>query len=157
MQKFIDMTIKPVLIIGGLGTAAAGLDAFLPAVCGRKHTEDDVHPRVHDLRAALGHHGLPDGRLHGRGRLHRGLARAHFALWHDRKSLYGLSGLNQSGPGFFRWICCPGRDGFSYHGLVRAVFHFTEAQCADVIGQSEQSWKDYTVQLNYRYNRNYSQ
>ena len=30
MQKFIDKTIKPVLIIGGLGTAAAGLDAFLP-------------------------------------------------------------------------------------------------------------------------------
>ena len=30
MQKFIDVTIKPVLIIGGLGTAAAGLDAFFP-------------------------------------------------------------------------------------------------------------------------------
>jgi hypothetical protein len=30
MQKFIDMTIKPVLIIGGLATAAAGLDAFFP-------------------------------------------------------------------------------------------------------------------------------
>ena len=30
MQKFIDKTIKPVLIIGGLGTAAAGLDAFFP-------------------------------------------------------------------------------------------------------------------------------
>jgi hypothetical protein len=30
IQKFIDVTIKPVLIIGGLGTAAAGLDAFFP-------------------------------------------------------------------------------------------------------------------------------
>jgi hypothetical protein len=30
MQKFIDATIKPVLIIGGLGTAAAGLYAFFP-------------------------------------------------------------------------------------------------------------------------------
>jgi len=30
MQKFIDKTIKPVLIIGGLGTAAANLDAFFP-------------------------------------------------------------------------------------------------------------------------------
>ena len=30
MHKFIDVTIKPVLIIGGIGTAAAGLDAFFP-------------------------------------------------------------------------------------------------------------------------------
>jgi hypothetical protein len=30
MKKFIDVTIKPVLIIGGLGTAAAGINAFLP-------------------------------------------------------------------------------------------------------------------------------
>ncbi len=30
MQKFIDVTIKPVLIVGGLGTALAGVDAFLP-------------------------------------------------------------------------------------------------------------------------------
>ncbi len=30
MQKFIDVTIKPVLIIGGLATALAGLDAFFP-------------------------------------------------------------------------------------------------------------------------------
>ena len=30
MQKFIDVTIKPVLIIGGAGTALAGLDAFFP-------------------------------------------------------------------------------------------------------------------------------
>jgi len=30
MKKFIDVTIKPVLIIGGLGTAAAGLNAFFP-------------------------------------------------------------------------------------------------------------------------------
>jgi hypothetical protein len=30
MQKFIDATIKPVLIIGGLGTAAGGLYAFFP-------------------------------------------------------------------------------------------------------------------------------
>ena len=30
LQTFIDKTIKPVLIIGGLGTAAAGLNAFLP-------------------------------------------------------------------------------------------------------------------------------
>ena len=28
MQKFIDKTIKPVLIIGGLGTAAAGMNAY---------------------------------------------------------------------------------------------------------------------------------
>ena len=30
MMKFIDKTVKPVLILGGLGTAAAGLYAFLP-------------------------------------------------------------------------------------------------------------------------------
>ena len=30
MQKFIDLTIKPVLIIGGAGTALAGLNAFFP-------------------------------------------------------------------------------------------------------------------------------
>jgi hypothetical protein len=30
MQKFIDVTIKPVLIVGGLGTAAAGLYGFFP-------------------------------------------------------------------------------------------------------------------------------
>ena len=30
MKKFIDVTIKPVLIIGGLGTAAAFLYAFWP-------------------------------------------------------------------------------------------------------------------------------
>jgi hypothetical protein len=30
MQWFIDKTIKPVLIIGGLATAAAGLYAFFP-------------------------------------------------------------------------------------------------------------------------------
>ncbi len=30
MQKFIDVTIKPVLIIGGAGTALAALDAFFP-------------------------------------------------------------------------------------------------------------------------------
>jgi hypothetical protein len=30
VRKFIDVTIKPVLIIGGLGTAAAGLYAFFP-------------------------------------------------------------------------------------------------------------------------------
>ncbi len=30
MQKFIDVTIKPVLIIGGIGTALAGLNAFAP-------------------------------------------------------------------------------------------------------------------------------
>ena len=30
MQKFIDVTIKPVLFIGGIGTALAGVNAFLP-------------------------------------------------------------------------------------------------------------------------------
>ncbi len=30
MQKFIDVTLKPVLIIGGIGTALAGVNAFLP-------------------------------------------------------------------------------------------------------------------------------
>ncbi len=30
MQKFIDVTLKPVLIIGGLGTAVAGVNAFFP-------------------------------------------------------------------------------------------------------------------------------
>ena len=30
MKKFIDVTIKPFLIIGGAGTALAGLNAFLP-------------------------------------------------------------------------------------------------------------------------------
>ena len=30
MKRFIDRTLKPVLIIGGLGTAAAGLYAFWP-------------------------------------------------------------------------------------------------------------------------------
>ena len=30
MSAFIDKTIKPVLIVGGIGTALAGLDAFAP-------------------------------------------------------------------------------------------------------------------------------
>ena len=30
MNKFIDKTIKPVLIVGGIGTALAGANAFLP-------------------------------------------------------------------------------------------------------------------------------
>ncbi len=30
MHKFINLTIKPVLIIGGAGTALAGIDAFFP-------------------------------------------------------------------------------------------------------------------------------
>lgn len=30
MKKFIDLTIKPVLIIGGIGTALAGANAFAP-------------------------------------------------------------------------------------------------------------------------------
>jgi hypothetical protein len=30
MQKFIDITIKPLLIIGGVGTALAGANAFFP-------------------------------------------------------------------------------------------------------------------------------
>ncbi len=30
MNTFIEKTIKPVLIVGGVGTALAGLDAFLP-------------------------------------------------------------------------------------------------------------------------------
>ncbi len=30
MKKFIDITIKPVLIIGGIGTALAGANAFAP-------------------------------------------------------------------------------------------------------------------------------
>ena len=30
MKKFIDLTIKPVLIIGGVGTALAGANAFFP-------------------------------------------------------------------------------------------------------------------------------
>ena len=30
MNTFIEKTIKPVLIVGGIGTALAGLDAFLP-------------------------------------------------------------------------------------------------------------------------------
>ena len=30
MRRFIELTIKPVLVIGGVATAAAGLNAFLP-------------------------------------------------------------------------------------------------------------------------------
>ena len=30
MQKFIDSTIKPFFIIGGIGTAAASMNAFFP-------------------------------------------------------------------------------------------------------------------------------
>ncbi len=30
MKKLIDTTIKPVLVLGGLGTALAGADAFFP-------------------------------------------------------------------------------------------------------------------------------
>jgi hypothetical protein len=30
MKKFVNKTIKPLLIIGGLGTALAGLNAFFP-------------------------------------------------------------------------------------------------------------------------------
>lgn len=30
MKRFIDKTIKPVLIVGGIGTTLAGINAFLP-------------------------------------------------------------------------------------------------------------------------------
>ena len=44
MRKFIDMTIKPVLIIGGLGTAAAGVDAFFPRFAVEKVQKLDFVP-----------------------------------------------------------------------------------------------------------------
>ena len=53
MQKFIDLTIKPVLIIGGVGTSLAGLNAFFPRfavekICAAspKHLEEQkaCHP-----------------------------------------------------------------------------------------------------------------
>ena len=30
MKRFIDMTLNPVLIIGGIGTAAGNLNVFIP-------------------------------------------------------------------------------------------------------------------------------
>ncbi len=36
MKSFIDKTIKPFLVLGGLGTCAAGLYAFLPVVAVEK-------------------------------------------------------------------------------------------------------------------------
>ena len=44
MRKFIDMTIKPVLIVGGLGTAAAGVDAFFPRFAVEKVQKLDFVP-----------------------------------------------------------------------------------------------------------------
>ncbi len=44
MQKFIDLTIKPVLIIGGAGTALAGLNAFFPRFAVEKVQELEFIP-----------------------------------------------------------------------------------------------------------------
>ena len=44
MKTFIDKTIKPVLIIGGLGTAAAGVNAFLPRFAGENVQQMDFIP-----------------------------------------------------------------------------------------------------------------
>jgi hypothetical protein len=46
MHKFIDLTIKPVLIIGGAGTALAGIDAFFP----RFAVETELFPRFDSRR-----------------------------------------------------------------------------------------------------------
>lgn len=41
MKKFIDVTIKPLLIVGGIGTALAGANAFFPefALANVQHIE----------------------------------------------------------------------------------------------------------------------
>jgi hypothetical protein len=58
VQKFIDVTIKPVLIIGGLGTAAAGLYAFFPQFAVKNIAELEF---VQDYTIFVQHWGLMVG------------------------------------------------------------------------------------------------
>ena len=58
MQKFIDVTIKPVLIIGGLGTTAAGLYAFFPQFAVENIAELEF---VQDYTIFVQHWGLMVG------------------------------------------------------------------------------------------------
>ena len=60
MQKFIDATIKPVLIIGGLGTAAAGLYAFSPQFAVEKIAELEF---IGDHTIIVQHWGMMVGLL----------------------------------------------------------------------------------------------
>ena len=50
MQRFIDVTIKPVLVIGGIGTALAGLNAFLPRFAVENVQKLDSIEYIGDLR-----------------------------------------------------------------------------------------------------------
>ena len=58
MQKFIDVTIKPVLIVGGLGTAAAGLYGFFPQFAVENIAELEF---VQDYTIFVQHWGLMVG------------------------------------------------------------------------------------------------
>ena len=58
MQKFIDLTIKPVLIIGGAGTALAGLNAFFPRFAVEKIQELEFIP---DYTIFVQHWGIMVG------------------------------------------------------------------------------------------------
>ena len=69
MQKFIDKTIKPVLIIGGLGTAAAGMNAFFPRFAVENVQKMTFIPEYTIFVQHWGDYGLPDWRLHGCSRL----------------------------------------------------------------------------------------
>jgi hypothetical protein len=55
LEKFIDATIKPILIIGGIGTALAGANAFLP-----KWTTENVQELswVQDYTIFVQHWGI---------------------------------------------------------------------------------------------------
>ena len=82
MQKFIDATIKPVLIVGGLGTAAAGLYALLPQFAVENIAELEF---VHDYTIFVQHWGFMVGLI---GVLM--VAAAFRESWRTPVLLYGL-------------------------------------------------------------------
>ena len=82
MTKFIDATIKPVLIIGGLGTAAAFLYAFVPQFALANVAKLDF---VHENIIFVQHWGIMVG-LMGAFMV----AAAFIESWRTPIMLYGL-------------------------------------------------------------------
>ena len=79
MQKFIDLTIKPVLIIGGAGTALAGLNAFFPRFAVEKVQELEFIP---DYTIFVQHWGIMVCLM--------GVFMVAAAFRHAREGLHGL-------------------------------------------------------------------
>ncbi len=98
MQKFIDSTIKPFFIITGIGTAAAGMDAFFP-----RFTVENVQNLefVQEYTIFVQHWGMMVclmGVFMVGAALKRIVESPYPALQLDREGLHGVSGGVQCPP-----------------------------------------------------------